>query len=72
MKQTIKQKQRSVITLIAMLVILFGTVDLNAQKITLRVGDQAPPIKAAKWLKGKSMTELEKGKVHVVEFGATW
>ncbi len=72
MKQTIKQKQRNVITLIVMLFILFGTMDLNAQKITLRVGDQAPPVKATKWLKGKPMTELEKGKIHVVEFGATW
>ena len=72
MKQTTKHKQLRVISLIAMLLILFVTMDLNAQKITLRIGDLAPPINATKWLKGKPMPELEKGKVHVVEFGATW
>lgn len=46
----------------------------------LKVGDSAPPIKVAKWVKGKpdNMTKsgnaytLKPGSIHVVEFWATW
>lgn len=38
----------------------------------LGVGSKAPPIKVAKWIKGKPVTKFEKGKVYVVEFWATW
>jgi thiol-disulfide isomerase/thioredoxin len=46
----------------------------------LKVGDAAPPIKVAKWVKGKpdNMTKagdaytLKPGSIHVVEFWATW
>ncbi len=38
---------------------------------TLKVGDNAPPVKVAKWVKGKP-TKLGNGKVNVVEFWATW
>lgn len=37
----------------------------------LGVGDPAPALKVSKWVKGKPIT-LTKGKVHVVEFWATW
>ncbi|WP_394793936.1 redoxin family protein [Armatimonas sp.] len=37
----------------------------------LGVGDPAPALKVSKWVKGKPVT-LAKGKVHVVEFWATW
>jgi thiol-disulfide isomerase/thioredoxin len=39
---------------------------------TLKVGSDAPPIVAAKWIKGTPVTAFEKGKVYVVEFWATW
>jgi len=39
---------------------------------TLKVGDKAPPITAFKWVKGIPVSEPQKGKVYVVEFGATW
>jgi len=39
---------------------------------TLKVGDSAPTIKVAKWVKGTPVTTLEPGKVYVVEFWATW
>jgi thiol-disulfide isomerase/thioredoxin len=43
-----------------------------AQAITLHVGDTAPPITVAKWVKGIPVTTLGNGKVNVVEFWATW
>ncbi len=38
----------------------------------LKEGDQAPPIKVAKWIKGSPVEKFEPGKVYVVEFWATW
>jgi thiol-disulfide isomerase/thioredoxin len=42
-----------------------------APPVTLHVGDAAPAISVEKWLKG-SPANLNDGKVHVVEFWATW
>jgi thiol-disulfide isomerase/thioredoxin len=39
---------------------------------TLNVGDAAPALKPAKWLKGAPIPSFEKGRVYVVEFWATW
>lgn len=39
---------------------------------TLKVGDQAPALKATKWLQGAEVKEFTPGKVYVVEFWATW
>jgi thiol-disulfide isomerase/thioredoxin len=36
------------------------------------VGDSAPRLKVFKWIKGKELRGLTKGRVYVVEFGATW
>lgn len=38
----------------------------------LSVGDPAPPLTIDTWMKGTPVPELEKGKVYVVEFWATW
>ncbi len=38
----------------------------------LKVGDPAPALKADKWWNGPAVSSLEKGKVYVVEFWATW
>jgi len=43
-----------------------------AEAKTLKVGDLAPAFKVARWVKGTPVTALEKGKVYVVEFWATW
>jgi thiol-disulfide isomerase/thioredoxin len=40
--------------------------------VSLKVGDQAPALKASKWLQGEEVKEFEAGKVYVVEFWATW
>jgi thiol-disulfide isomerase/thioredoxin len=39
---------------------------------TLTIGDKAPPIDIAHWLKGKQVAAFEPGKVYVMEFWATW
>lgn len=36
------------------------------------MGDPAPALKVANWVKGKSFSKFAKGKVYVVEFWATW
>jgi thiol-disulfide isomerase/thioredoxin len=38
----------------------------------LNVGDKAPTFKVKEFVKGEAVKELAKGKVHVVEFWATW
>jgi thiol-disulfide isomerase/thioredoxin len=38
----------------------------------LSIGDPAPPIHIHTWLKGTPVMELEKGKVYVIDFWATW
>ncbi len=38
----------------------------------LGVGDKAPAIEVAKWVKGKEVKSFEKGHVYVMEFWATW
>lgn len=38
----------------------------------LVVGDDAPTLKVAKWVKGKEVNSFEKGKIYVVEGWATW
>jgi thiol-disulfide isomerase/thioredoxin len=43
-----------------------------AHAAKLGVGDKAPAIKVAKWLKGTPVASFQKGKVYVVEFWATW
>jgi thiol-disulfide isomerase/thioredoxin len=39
---------------------------------SLNVGDTAPLLQPAKWLKGTPVPSFEPGKVYVVEFWATW
>ncbi len=39
---------------------------------TLTVGDNAPPVDIAHWLKGEPVSGFEPGKIYVVEFWATW
>ncbi|MCW5776712.1 MAG: redoxin family protein [Phycisphaeraceae bacterium] len=46
---------------------------VKAERIAdLQVGDKAPELKIAEWVKGDPVTAFEKGRVYVVEFWATW
>lgn len=40
--------------------------------VTLKVGDQAPPLVAEKWMKGQPVNSFQPGHVYIVEFWATW
>lgn len=44
----------------------------TAAEPELRVGDPAPPLRTGRWIQGEPVKALEKGKVYVVEFWATW
>lgn len=44
----------------------------EATPITLKAGDPAPALSIEQWLKGAPVNGIEKGKVYVVEFWATW
>jgi thiol-disulfide isomerase/thioredoxin len=51
------------------------TVAAHAQELrplSLNIGDQAPPLRLRGWLKGTPVERLEKGRLYVVEFWATW
>jgi len=50
---------------------LLATV-VNAQAITLHIGDTAPPLSYSKWLKGSPVTGFNDSKVYVLECWATW
>ncbi len=39
---------------------------------TLKIRDPAPAIKVQTWFRGQPITQLEKGKVYVLDFWATW
>ncbi|CAN5701396.1 hypothetical protein BH11ARM2_BH11ARM2_06610 [soil metagenome] len=45
---------------------------LAEERTYLNIGDPAPALQPAKWLKGTPVKTFEKGKVYVVEFWATW
>jgi thiol-disulfide isomerase/thioredoxin len=51
------------------------TVAAHAQELrplSLNIGDPAPPLRLRAWLKGTPVDGLEKGRLYVVEFWATW
>jgi len=48
------------------------TEPVTRPAVTLKVGDPAPALTPAKWIKGEPVEKLEKGKLYVVEFWATW
>jgi thiol-disulfide isomerase/thioredoxin len=54
-------------------VYLICTLTLSAcANPTLKIGDPAPAIKVAKWVKGAPVESFKKGNVYVVEFWASW
>ena len=53
-------------------VLAAGLMTAPAEADELKVGSPAPDLKVATWVKGKPIKALEKGKIYVVEFWATW
>src|SRR5579871_321929 len=56
----------------AMMVALLCLALVRATAGELAMGDPAPKIMVAKFVKGEPVTKFEKGKFYVVEFWATW
>lgn len=56
-------------TLLATIAMLVTTASVAC---ALKVGDKAPPIRVARWVKGTPIPTFEKGKIYVIEFWATW
>lgn len=58
------------------LIVISSYFPLRGQEVTQRpllgLGDPAPSLSISKWIKGDSVKYLNKGKVSVVEFWATW
>ena len=68
----IKNKYFNKLTLLSFLLICFFR-NANAQdSTTVHLGDPAPPFKYSKWIQGTPITSLEKDKMYVIEFWATW
>jgi len=59
--------KKMIVTGIALLLCI-----VHAKAQTLYAGMPVPELKVNAWLKGKTVTGFEKGKVYVVEFWATW
>jgi len=60
------------LTLIFLAAVAAAANAQDSPKVTLHVGDPAPPIVIAKWAKGEPVTTLGNGSVNIVEFWATW
>jgi thiol-disulfide isomerase/thioredoxin len=56
----------------AILVLCLAFASARAADGALGVGDPAPALSVGKWVKGEPVEKLEKGKIYVVEFWATW
>ncbi|HEY3782074.1 MAG TPA: TlpA disulfide reductase family protein [Fimbriimonadaceae bacterium] len=52
--------------------VLSSAFGFGQQSHYLTVGDPAPQLRPAKWLKGAPIEAFQKGQVYVVEFWATW
>jgi thiol-disulfide isomerase/thioredoxin len=61
-------------TLLALAALALATFPIRADDLEpkLNVGDKAPKFEVKEFVKGDAVQDLAKGKVHVVEFWATW
>lgn len=61
-------------TLLTVAVLAFAANPIRADdpEPRLNVGDKAPKLEVKEFVKGDAVKDLAKGKVHVVEFWATW
>ncbi len=52
--------------------LLLAPAVLETRSEVLAVGDAAPAIQVAEWIKGEPVASFQKGQTYVVEFWATW
>lgn len=56
----------------AMFFASFLPAQAQDSEVSLKPGDAAPKLTVGEWLKGDKVDGIEKGKVHVLEFWASW
>lgn len=72
MAKNIRMNIKRYLTGLLVVVICAGQAGAQ-EKQKLQIGDPAPPLKYAKWLQGpRTITEINKNKLYVIEFWATW
>lgn len=54
------------------LLVAGAAVASDSSETFITIGDPAPSIKSATWLKGEPVVRFEPGRVYIVEFWATW
>jgi thiol-disulfide isomerase/thioredoxin len=68
-----KKNNNSVGILIILICTLFMFGNARGQQSNiLNIGDQAPPLKYSKWIKGKPISSFTGNQLYVLEFWATW
>ncbi|WP_159452669.1 TlpA family protein disulfide reductase [Pedobacter nyackensis] len=72
MKHTIKKMNILKRIIFAVVLIIPTTIAAAQSKAALTIGDTAPELKYAKWIKGTPVTKYEKDHLYVFEFWATW
>lgn len=67
-------KKNSILTYTLASILVFASIGkANAQSPTaLNIGDQAPPLKYSKWIKGEPIKSFSDDQLYVLEFWATW
>lgn len=58
--------------IVALLILSLTGIAYGQRSHRLNVGDSSPRLSIEKWMLGDEVAELEKGKVYIVEFWATW
>lgn len=48
------------------------SVEEMRKRLTIQIGDPAPPIEIQTWLKGEPIRSFDADKIYVIEFNATW
>ncbi len=71
MKTNHFRRQSNIVIPLILAATLLAATDM-AKGDTLKVGDSAPVLSPAKWLKGAPIPAFKPGHVYVVEFWATW
>jgi thiol-disulfide isomerase/thioredoxin len=54
------------------LLAIIGTSEARAEEPGVALGDPAPPIVAARWIRGAPIQEFERGQVYIVDCWSTW
>lgn len=50
----------------------FGAIPATADEPNLSIGDALPPLEISHFLQGGEVSDLDKNRVYIIEFWATW